>query len=198
MREKEKLQRELGLAENKLAELKDQMQRTTKGQKNNKEDFKQSMVKLEQKVAQVGHELRKKESQFAKVQEQYRKATKECVLYKNSIDITSKLGSEGYMPGVRATSSATPTAAAELAYMLKTGYDDCQKRLVDENSRLKECLELLQKELAGVLNSAVQTFTMSVGRQEDRKEMKCLEPVQLKPIVFQMPLGNVCCVALLE
>ncbi len=182
LREKEKLQRELGKMENSISTLKEQAKKTATGEKSNKEDFKQTMLKMEQKMAQVVHEMRKKETSLGKIQEQYRKATKDPFVYRNTIDLTSKLDSEGFSLGKEKS-----TAGSDLCYMLKTGYEECQKRLVDENSRLKECLELTQRELAGMLNRVVaQLKKMWQDRREDEK---CIEPIQLKPIVFQMPLG---------
>ncbi len=186
-REKDKLQKELGKLENTLATLRDQIRKSTSGEKTNKDDFKQTMLKMEQKLAQSVHEQRKKESLFGKMQEQYRKATKETVMYKNGIEITSALEAEGFSHVL----SPSGGAAGNLCYMLKIGYEECQKRLVEENGRLKECLELTQKEMTAMLNKVVDTLKRTVFLKKDPDEMHCVEPIQLKPIVFQMPLGTV-------
>ena len=183
-RDREKLQKDLGRMENTLTGMKDQIKKTSTGEKSNKCDFKQTMIKMEQKIAQATHEIRKKETLFVKMQEQYRKATKESVIYRNGIEISA----EGCETLQRITSGE---GEEDLAYMLKTGYEECQKRLVEENGRLKECLELTQKEMTSMLNSVITALKKVLCEKKDCSEMKCVEPIQLKPIVFQMPLGHV-------
>ena len=183
-RDKEKLQKELGKMENALLNMKEQAKRTATGEKTNKEDFKQTMLKMEQKMAQVVHEMRKKETTLGKMQEQYRKATKENVCYKNNVDLTARLDSEGFCCTPLKEKSM---AGADLCYMLKSGYEECQKRLVEENARMKECLELTHKEIVNMLNRVVGSLKKM---WIDRNDTKCIEAIQLKPIVFQMPLGG--------
>jgi len=182
IREKEKLQKELGKMENSLQNLQEKVKISTNGVKTNKDDFKQTVQKMEQKVAQAMHEIRKKETNMGKMQEQYRKATKDTLLYKNTIDMTSRLNSEG----INFTKEKS-CGSNDLLFMLKNGYEESQRKLIEENSRLKECLELTHKEIVNMLNKAIQ---MLKNIWSEKKSEKCIEPIQLKPIVFQMPLGT--------
>lgn len=183
IRDRTKLEKELGKMENSMITMKEQVKKSTNGEKSNKGDFKQTVFRIEQKMAQVIHEMRKKESMLTKMQEQYRKVTKENLLYKNCIDICAKVD-------LANTDFFKETMPEEdLCYMLKNGYEESQKRLVDENSRLKECLELTHKEVANMLNGVVNTLKQ-IWKEGKGKEIAELEPIQLKPIVFQMPLRD--------
>lgn len=169
--------------------MKDKIKKTSQGEKSSKEDFKQAIIKMEQKVAQISHEMRKKESQNVKIQEQYRKTTKENVNYKNSIEIVAKMPNEVFL--AQPKSYPQSSGNSELCFMLKAGYEECQKKLVEENARLKESLELLHKEMTCMLNAVIEAIKKALNEKKNSSEMKCLEPIQLKPIIFQMPLNNV-------
>lgn len=194
--DKEKLQKELGKMENNILTLKEQLQKHTEVKKNEKTDFKQITLKMEQRFAQLSHDMRKKDALATKLQEQIRKVTKESTLgYKNDYELSAKLeaaaGVSGSGAEIIGKGIETSEGYKELAGMLKDGYESCQKKLLSECSRLKECLELLQKEMEGILNSAIASLKGKVSGQEERYELKCLEPIQIKPIVFQMPMEGV-------
>lgn len=180
VRDKEKLEKELGKMENSMLTMKEKIKKTTSGEKSNKGDFKQTIFKMEQKTAQVIHEMRKKEALLTKMQEQYRKATKENLLYRNNIDICSKAE-------LSVLDLDKESPEDDLCCMLKNGYEEGQKRLIEENTRLKECLELTHKEVANMLNKGVKVLK-KMWSEGKGKEIPELEPIQLKPIVFQMPL----------
>jgi len=163
--------------------MKEKMKKSTNGEKSNKGDFKQTIFKMEQKTAQVIHEMRKKETQLTKFQEQYRKATKESLLYRNNIDICAKVE----LTALDFDKEVLPEE--DLCYMLKNGYEESQRRLIEENSRLKECLELTHKEIANMLNKGVRMLK-KMWSEGKGKAIAELEPIQLKPIVFQMPLKD--------
>ncbi len=190
-RENERLRRQLGKQENAVTDLKEKMKVAAVGVKSEKDDSRQALTKMEQKVAQTAHEARKKEAQFARIQEQYRKAMKESVPYKNGFDILSKLGSDGLEGAYKHVETCGMPAAHQLVIMLKAGYEATQQRLVEENGRLKDCINMLQSEMAEMLNSVIASFKGKLTDKEHMNEVKCLEPIHIKPIVFQMSLGQI-------
>ena len=188
-RESEHIKKALGKAENDLLAMREKMKVSVTGQKNDKEDYRQTLLKMEQKVAQVSHELRKKEANFTKVQEQYRKTTKDSLPYKNGFDITYKVSAEGLEPLYKHIASCNSPPVHQFALLLKAGYEETQRRLVEENSRLKDCMKYLQDELVGMLNKSIERVKATlVGKEQSTK---CLEPIHVKPIVFQMSVGHV-------
>eukprot|EP00826_Nyctotherus_ovalis_P043430 TRINITY_DN4573_c0_g2_i1.p1 TRINITY_DN4573_c0_g2~~TRINITY_DN4573_c0_g2_i1.p1 ORF type:complete len:348 (-),score=71.67 TRINITY_DN4573_c0_g2_i1:103-1146(-) len=180
-RDYEQLKRVLGKTENDLTKAKQQVKAHANDHKASKEDYKQSLNKLEQKVAQISYEMRKNGTNFSKLQEQYRKNVKESLQYRNNFDATSKVASEGIEVVYKHLEVCESPSVHGLALMLRDGYERTQQNLLVENQKIKECLKLIQDELANALKQVV-------GRLREKLpeiEVKDLDPIYLKPIVFQ-------------
>jgi len=186
-RECTQLKKQLGQVENQLQDVKQKMKENLTSKKNNKEDHRQAINKMEQKVTQISHEARKKENNYIKLQELYRSKIKDTTLYKNNFDIASKVSNESINELYMHSKECKEFAVHNLALMLKEGYERTQEKLMTENSQLKECLKLLQDEVTSILSELVEKMR---GRLTE-SETKGLEAIQIKPIIFQTQIGSV-------
>jgi len=186
--EHEKTRKSLGKAENELIATRDKIKQNAVGKKSDKEDYRQTIIKMEQKLAQISHELRKKDAVLVKLQGKVSKDLMSNVIYKNSYEYTAKLNNLNENIYEHFTNTECKNFPIhQLSLMLKGGYEENQHHLLDENSRLKECIRYLQDELVNILNEVIKT---ALGKAPKLSE-KILGPINIKPIVFNLPMGGI-------
>eukprot|EP00826_Nyctotherus_ovalis_P050926 TRINITY_DN6312_c0_g1_i2.p1 TRINITY_DN6312_c0_g1~~TRINITY_DN6312_c0_g1_i2.p1 ORF type:complete len:354 (-),score=102.02 TRINITY_DN6312_c0_g1_i2:62-1123(-) len=185
-RDNVQLKRQLGKAENELLEMKQRVKENLTNRKSSKEDYRQLVNKMEQKVTQITHEMRKKENSLAKIQELYRSKVKDAAPYRNGFDVVSRVASESMDLLYSHAKDCEELAVHNFAVMLREGYERTQGKLVEENSQLKECLKLLQDEIASILSELVK----KVRTKLPENETKCLEAIHIKPIIFKTSVAT--------
>ena len=185
-RENTQIKRQLGKCENDLLDMKQKIKANISDKKNSREDYKQLISKMEQKVIQVLHDIRKKENEFTKIQELYRKKTKDNFHYKNNFDTINRISNEG-IESMYQHLNNEETAFRQLALMLREGYENTQRNIMDENAQLRECLRVLQEELASIINHIIE----NIKEKFPDKEVNCIESIYIKPIIFKTSVSSI-------
>ena len=176
MKEKQNLFSECGKLQNQITKLKQDLKKTQENEKHLKDESKQREVKFDQIVAKLNHEIKKKENEFDKIKEHLRKLTNDKVYPKNGIEISKRLDNKGF-------EIYNYTGENELAFMLKKGYEQCQKQIIEENKRLKDTMQFLQKELKSALDKIIEDI-----KNRESGHYSELEALQVKPVIYEMPM----------
>jgi len=181
-RENGQLKRELGKNELELNNIKDQLKASTIEIKNTKEECQQALNKMEQKVTQMVHEVRKNSISLTKMQDLYKKNNKSYLPYKNSIEITNRLSNEEYETMYKHIKRCDNTSIHNLGNLMKEGYDRSHTKLIEENTKLKECLKIVNSETLTMLNQLIEKLRTKFTE----KEMRCIESISIKPMIFEV------------
>lgn len=151
-----------------------------------RDDLRRDLAKLSHKDIQYQHDLKKKETNFAKLQEQLRKALGEKDLpVRNTIEVTGSL--QQYGPRLYGKSGDS-----EFSYMISRGYEEAQNRLLVENQELRNAFQLLQKELIEIMKQRREALhkRLSAEAGEDPKLAE-FDLNHIKPDIFNLPFQNI-------
>ncbi len=108
-------------------------------------------IKLEQKASKLQCELKKRDGEVLKLQDQIKRLMGiDKYHYQNSIELSTK-ATNGQL-----ISKNVPEA--EFAQLLKGGSEQMIARLQQENETLKDCLVLVQNELKMAIDGQLQTI----------------------------------------
>ena len=180
-RENAQLKRELGKNELIINELKEKLNNHTADTKSSKDDYQQAINKMEQKITQMVHEMRKNSINFTKMQDLYRKNIKDCYPYRNSIEITTRVESNGIGLIYKHINTCEAPGIHNFGDLVKEGYNKSQNLIINENIKLKDSLKLIHNEIEKMLSQLLEKLKPKFSD----KEIRCLEPIQLKPIIFE-------------
>lgn len=181
-RENGQLKRELGKAELEVTNVKEQLKAYAIENKNTKDECQQAVSRMEQKVTQMVHEMRKNSMSLNKLQELYRKNTKDYLPYRNSMEISNALSSDNFKSMYKHLERCDNASMHSLGLLVKDGYEKSHTKLIEENAKLKECLKLVNSETGTMLNELLGKLR---GKFTE-KEMRCIESISLKPVLFEM------------
>ena len=108
-------------------------------------------IKLEQKASKLQCELKKRDGEVLKLQDQIKRLMGiDKYHYQNSIELSTK--------AINGQLISKNVPEAEFAQLLKGGSEQMIARLQQENETLKDCLVLVQNELKMAIDGQLQTI----------------------------------------
>jgi X breakpoint 2-interacting protein len=183
---KNELEAEVGRAQNQLRAQTNKFKQEKDKLLTERDDLRRELTKLTHKDTQYQHDLKKKETNFAKLQEQLRKALGEKDLpVKNTIEVSGPL--QQYGPRLYGKSGDS-----EFSYMISRGYEEAQNRLLVENQELRNAFQLLQKELVEIMKQRREALHKKLAAElgEDPKLAE-FDLNLVKPEIFNLPFQNI-------
>ena len=112
--------------------------------------MKKQNIQLKQKVNQQAHELKKAENVNQKLKNQAKIFDKHANL-RNKLEITETLGRQGPM-------LHGGSADSDFTLLISKSHSSIEEQLKNENSELRDCLKMLQKELFDIVTIKTEAF----------------------------------------
>ncbi len=153
-----------------------------------KEEISKMYFKISHKEAQFSHEIKKRDGQFGRLQEQLKKLQSEKnVQYSNSMEFSSNLQT-GPVQYRR-------QAETEFNALVFRGYDDMMAKLKGENEEMRELFRKLNSETMEIANLQRSTFLKryenAYGHEYPEKDHLGYSPQKLNKSQLNMPFEEV-------
>lgn len=183
---KNELEVEIGKTQNQLRTQAAKFKQEKDKLLTERDDLRKELAKLSHKDTRYQHDLKKKETNFAKLQEQLRKALGEKELpVRNTIEVYGPLQQQG-------TLLYGKSGDSEFCYMISRGYEEAQNRLLAENQELRNALQLLQKELVEIMIQRREALHKKLATEVgEGPKLAEFDLNIVKPEIFNLPFKNI-------